>query len=163
MTLVERLFSATVVLMLAYAMGAFLFFSVRGIAARLLKGFEGVTVPRYMLGIVLGCPAAVTYAFVLHPVAGLLVLLPLLVLLLFPELSMVNWRTEPSVMLADKVQLTKPLRKMDGKFATRVTVDGEDWSAVFVDDGRAPPSQGDFVRIVERRGLKVVIARLEKG
>ena len=163
MTLGERMSTATMLLVVAYAIGAILFFSVRGIVLSFVEKFQGDAVPKCFLVIALGYPAAVVYSFVFHPIAGFVVLLPLLVVAVAPELSMVNWKTEPSVKLPEDVQLTSPLRKVDGRLQTRVNIDGEDWSAEFAEDGLRPPSQGDTVRIVERQGLKLVIARVEQG
>ena len=162
MTLVERLSIATKILTAAFVVGGILFFFVRGITVKLAKRFEGDAVPKYWLVGLLGYPVAVVYAFAIYPLAGFVLLLPLIVMLVVPELFMVNWKTEPSVTLPDKVQLTNPLRNIGGKFEARVCIDGEDWSAEFADDGLVPPSQGQLVRIVERQGLKLIIARFEQ-
>lgn len=161
MTLVERLSFATAILTAAFVVGGIFFFLVRGITFKFARRFKGDIAPKYWLVGVLGYSVAVVYGFAIYPLAGFVLLLPLFVMLLFPELIMVNWKTEPSVALPDKVQLTNPLRKAGSKFETRVKIDGEDWSAEFPDDGFAPPSQGHFVRIVDRQGLTLIIGRVE--
>ena len=163
MTFVERLSTATTFLVAAYTIGATLFFLARELALRFMKRFEGDAVPKYWLVIVLSYPAAVVYAFAVHALAGFVVALPAVAILVVPELFIANWTAEPSVKFPESVPLTNPLRKVNGKFETRVNIDGEDWSAEFTDDGLAPPSRGEIVRVVERRGLKLIIARVEHG
>ena len=162
MTLFDRLKIATAILAAAFIVGGIIFFVSRGIILAFVKRFEGGAVSKYWLVGVLGYPVAVVYGFAIYPIAGFILLLPLIVMLLIPELFMVNRKTEPSVNLPDRVELTSPLKKVGGKFETRLTVNGEDWSAEFSDDGLVLPSQGHLVRIVERQGLKLIIAREEQ-
>ena len=155
----ERLFNATMILLVVYAFGAVIFFFARETTLAFIKKDESEPVPEYWLILILAVPAAVVYAFVFHPVAGLVALTIALSMLL----TETNWKTEPSVRLPKTVALTNPLQERDGLLQTRVHIDGEEWSAEFVDDGLALPVQGEVVRIVERRGLKLILARREQS
>ncbi len=159
MTLAERLIVATGILVVAFAVGGLILFISRGFIFALTKRFQAHTVPKYWLVAVLGYPVTVVYAFAIEPKAGFISLLPLVTFALAGDLFMVNWKALPSVKLPARVELTKPLRKVGNRFQTRVTIDGEDWSAEFLDDGLVPPSQGNFAQIVDRQGLKLIIAR----
>ena len=155
----ERLFNATMILLVVYAFGAVIFFFARETTLAFIKKDESDPVPEYWLILILAVPAVVAYAFVFHPVAGFALVS---VLVLSMELWGASWKTEASVRLPKTVVLSYPLQERDGSLQTRVRIDGEEWSAEFVDDGLTLPVQGDVVRIVERRGLKLILARSEQ-
>ena len=161
MTLVERLEIATVLVVAAFVFGGIIFVLARGIIRKFAKRLSIEPVSRFWLVGALGYLVAVIYGFAIDSIVGFLLLVPLGVAVLMPEILFVNWRTESSVKLPEKVKLTNQLGKVGGKFETRVKIDGEDWTAELPDDGLAPPLQGEVVRVVERHGLRLVLARSE--
>ena len=66
----ERLFNATMILLVVYAFGAVIFFFARETTLAFIKKDESEPVPEYWLILVFAVPAVVVYAFAFHPAAG---------------------------------------------------------------------------------------------
>ncbi len=155
MDLANRLIHATVILAALYAVVMF-------VVARAFIGNGKLSatqvVPLYWAWAVIVYPAAVVYGFAINLVLGLVLLGPLIVFALFPELFMVSDKTEPAVRLPDTVKLTAPVRKVGQKYQTKIRIDGEDWIAEMDVVGDSPPNVGQEVSVTGRSGTKIFLS-----
>lgn len=159
MTLGERLSMVTVVLLIAFVVGGIIFALIRSTLLAFIRLNDWPPLPTYQVVAVIAYPVLVVYGFAIDATFGFMLLVPVVVLAIFPELFMANWKAEPSVDLPQQVRLNRPLTLVGGKLKTRITINGEDWAAELSGDDHEPPETGEMVQIVGRDGLKLLIVR----
>lgn len=160
---VDRLLFATGVLAILYSVGIFLFFIGRTIADTLLESLGKDELPALLVWGVVLYPAVLVYGFAVNPIAGFVLLVPVAILLAFPELEAIWVKGKPAVGLPDQITLTEPVQTGNGKHKTRVMIDGEYWSAEIETSGGSPPIVGQTLKVVSRSGTTIRLAEWENS
>ena len=157
MELANRLIHATAILAALHAIGFVMFVLARAfIFSGRVSGTQNI--PWYWAWAVILYPAIVVYGFVINVALGIVLLGPIIVFAVLPELFMVNYKTDPAVRLPDTVKLTAPVRKVGNKYRTKVRIDGEDWTAEMDMVGDSPPTLGQEVSVVGRSGTTIFLS-----
>lgn len=158
MTLAERLFVATEILIVLYAVAFGLCFLVRAVLLGFGRNLGSEKLPWYFAWGMIFYPAAVVYGFVLNQILGFVLITPFLIGLLIPEAFFVTWKSEPAVKLPETVTLSEPVRIIGNRYHTRVQIDGEAWTAEISDVDGLIPDIGATLRVIGRSGTKILLS-----